>query len=343
MQKDLLMDSPSEQNSADITELENLIVPLDHNAPKDAVTAARKRITEFERLNVADTEFSAALAAWSGRLMLFESRTADSREALRFSQNRSPGNTASRVLAVRLETNAENKLALLDRELGIDPAGVLHIERARLLLDMRRYREAAAAFDTAFASGLNSVYRETYKEDRDRAWELRDADSGTGTKTAAILAKPSVSWQDLIELTTGETDLLTFISAGRSWPANDMFRRLLDRSFIPLTQNVTVIQWPQGLPRIGETVTRAGAAWYIWHLYAENHADRGLLSKYSSRYSGRQNAQSPISDLPLLSPYFDSVLGVVETELLSLPDGRNFSPSALVKGAELLTILKKIK
>jgi hypothetical protein len=44
-----------------------------------------------------------------------------------------------------------------------------------------------------------------------------------------------------------------------------------------------------------------------------------------------------------LSPFFDSILGCVENEYLSLPDGRNFRPDDPVRGAELLAILKRIQ
>jgi hypothetical protein len=67
-----------------------------------------------------------------------------------------------------------------------------------------------------------------------------------------------------------------------------------------------------------------------------------MLSRYSARYATGANPRSPIADIPALSPFFDSILGCVETEFLSLPDGRNFRPTQFIRGAELLTILKKI-
>jgi len=91
-----------------------------------------------------------------------------------------------------------------------------------------------------------------------------------------------------------------------------------------------------------EEVLRSGAAWYLWHLYAENRANRGLLSRYSSRYTSRPGAVSPIGDLPLLSPFFDSVLGCVESEFMALPDGRNFDPQGKVSAPALLAMLKRI-
>jgi hypothetical protein len=56
-----------------------------------------------------------------------------------------------------------------------------------------------------------------------------------------------------------------------------------------------------------------------------------------------QNPRSPIADLPLLSPFFDSIMGCVESEYMALPDGRNFAPAEQIRGAEFLTMLKKLK
>ena len=104
----------------------------------------------------------------------------------------------------------------------------------------------------------------------------------------------------------------------------------------------SITEWPNIKPNANDVVTRAGAAWFIWHLYAEARANRGMLSRYSARYATGANPRSPITDIPPLSPFFDSILGCVETELMSLPDGRNFQPTYPIRGAELLTILKKI-
>jgi hypothetical protein len=209
-------------------------------------------------------------------------------------------------------------------------------------MELRRYGEAAGAFDTAFVGTLPRVYRETYSESRALAWELRDTGPETRDRIMDIMALETGGWGDLIELTKAETDLLRFLTAGRDLPTAELFNRLLERSFIPATQDISLNEWPAAAPRMDDQVLRAGAAWFLWRLYAENRADRGLLSRYSSRYSGRTNARSPIADLPLLSPFFDAVLGCVETEIMTLPDGRNFIPAAAIRPSVFLGMLRKI-
>jgi hypothetical protein len=362
MGKDILVDTRTEIQLGNLAELERIIVALDRSGSaagpaRDNTAAARRRIAGLEAQTSADTGYSAALAAWSGRLYILEGKTAEAARQLKISQSLSPGNIQSLILSVRLEGDPQKRLALIDRELRIEappgetllpgssaaPAALLQIERGRVLLELRRYGEAAGAFDTAFAGGLDPVYRETYGESRSLAWELRNTLPETESKTMELLERGRISWIDLIELTKTETDLLRFLTAGRDVPSAELFNRLLERSFIPYTQDITVNEWPAAKPPMEEAVFRSGTAWFLWRLYAEHRADRGLLSKYSSRYARMTNPRSPIADLPPLSPFFDAVLGVVETELMSLPDGRNFNPREAVRGAEVLTMLKKVR
>jgi tetratricopeptide (TPR) repeat protein len=357
MGSDLRVDAMSAVRRGELAELEKMVVPLDGPAGTAGLrAAARTRIAELEKISSADGEYNAALAAWSGRLYIHEGKSSEALRKLKESQALSPGNTPSLILAIRLETEPQKRLALIDQELRITgpsagtglapegaaaPAAVLQIERGRTLMELGRYREAAAAFDTALAGTLPLVYRETYSESRTLAWELRDALPGAQGKTVEIMGRQGLMWTDLIELTKTETDLLRFLTAGRDLPGGELFNRLLERSFIPYTQDISLYEWPQVKPRMEDQVFRAGAAWFLWRLYAENRGDRGILSRYSSHYSRMINPQSPIADLPLLSPFFDAILGCVETEMMSLPDGKNFNPADPVRGSEFLGILKR--
>jgi tetratricopeptide (TPR) repeat protein len=344
VQKDLLISSMDEAARASIEELEETIVRLEAAPAANALASARRQIGELEKENIPDADFQALLAAWSGRLCLLENRTADSQRELKKSQTLAPGNYPALILEIRLERDRQKRLTIADNALSLDEpdgSGELSLERGRILLELNRFAEAVAAFDLAF--GLlegKPFYREIYQSARDRAWELRDIEAGN--RSAALMQNEWITWKDLIEITKTETDLLRFLTAGRDWPAEEIFNRLLDRSFIPSTQDINLIEWPQTKPRISGDVLRSGAAWFLWHLYAENRANRGLLSRYSSRYANTPNAKSPIQDLPLLSPFFDSILGSVESEFMYLPDGKNFNPGEKLRFSMYLSMLKKL-
>ncbi|MDR2019305.1 MAG: hypothetical protein LBQ14_00900 [Treponema sp.] len=342
LQKDIEYTSLDESAAADISELENRIVPLDNAFTRQDLSSLRQRINDLEKKALQDSVYRALLAAWSGRLFLLEGKNNDAGKQLLLSERLDPGNVQALVLAARLEQDPLKRLDLIGAYPETGVSGELQIERGRALITLQRYAEAVAAFDNAFVRlASREIYRETYQPVRDQAWELRDA-GGIENRTAEILLRPSLSWRDIIELTVNETNLLRFLTAGRDWPAGELFNRLLERSFIPLNQDVTVTEWGTRKPSQDDRVLRSGAAWYLWHLLAENRADRGLLTRYSNRYAARGGQRSPVPDLPLGSPYFDSVLGCVEREIMSLPDGRNFIPGETIRGAAFLGMLRKI-
>jgi tetratricopeptide (TPR) repeat protein len=349
---DIFIDSHREQVDSNLAKLEETIVPLEAAGGTEArrqqsdITSARQMISEMEKETSADADYSGRLIAWSGRLAILEGRYSEAQRLYRQSIAVSPGNITAVILGIRLEGDPEKRLLLVDAELAMtsqntESYGELQIEKGRSLIELNRFSEAAGAFDAAFASGLNNVYRESYEAGRNRSWELRNT-VNAAAGTLDVLGRDSITWRDCIAIAKNETQLLRFISGGRDISETEFFTRLLDRGFIPYTQDITVSDWPSSRPAGDEPVTRSGAAWFIWHLYAEARADRGLLSRYSARYATGLNPRSPIADVPPLSPFFDSILGCVETELLSLPDGRNFRPSEPIRGAELLAILRRI-
>ena len=351
--QDISIDSRHmEQAEENLAELEELIVSLEALGGTEArrrqseLSQARRMIGELERNASADANYSGMLIAWSGRLAILEGKYSEAQRLHRQSQVASPGNIPSIILGIRLEGDPEKRLELVERELATislqsNGFGELQIERGRSLMELNRFSEAAGAFDAAFSSGINSIYQESYEGGRIRAWELRNT-ADASAATMGLLAQEGISWRDCISIAKNETQLLRFISGGRDIGDAEFFNRLLDRAFIPYTQNINETEWPAAKPRADEIVTRSGAAWFAWHLYAEARANRGLLSRYSARYTTMTNPRSPIADVPLLSPFFDSILGCVETELMSLTDGRNFNPTPPVRGAELLAILKRI-
>ena len=343
MQKDLLLPGAGEKAFVQLAEIEEAVVRLDGGgADREGLAKARQQIAAMKG-TVADPDFQAQLAAWSGRLYLSEGRNSDAQREYRESQNLSARNLPGLILSFRLERDLSKRLSLIDNSLQTEGSlGELLIERGRVLFDLLRFSESVAAFDSAFVLlAQKPYYEEAYRVFRDKAWELRELENGKDSQIMEIARRDEITWKDLIEITKKETELLRFITAGRDWPAETIFAQLLERSFIPLTQDTEKIEWPFTKPPSTEVVLRSGAAWFLWHLNAENRANRGLLTRYSSRFAGAANAKSPIGDIDIRSPFFDPVLGCVESEFMSLPDGRNFLPAERVKGPEFLSMIKK--
>jgi len=342
--KDILLSSAGEKAYSSLSEIEETIIRLDGaGADRQGITGARQKISALEG-TVADNDFQAILAAWSGRLYLMEGKTNETQRELRKSQNLSPRNLPSQILSFRMERNLTARLSMIEACIETEgPLGKLLIERGRAFFELNRFSESVAAFDAAFVMlSEKHFYEEAYGSFRGKAWELRELEHATTSRTTEIARQGEITWKDLIEITRSETDHLRFITAGRDWPAETIFTQLLDRSFIPVTQDAALIQWPVTKPSSNEAVLRSGAAWFLWRLYAETRANRGLLTRYSSRFANTPNARSPIPDLDIRSPFLDSILGCVETEFMALPDGRNFFPAGRVRGTEFLSMLRKL-
>jgi len=354
LKDDISLNSQKDDTEKNLAKVEAAIIPLEAAGGAQArrrqneITSARQMIAGMERESAADADYSGKLIAWSGRLAILEGRYSEAQRLYRQSTAVSAGNVPSIVLGIRLEGDPAKRLEMINKELAFtgqrssaEGYGELQIERANSLFELNRFSEAAGSYDAAFSSGIAGVYRENYGTARNQAWDMRNT-SGVSAGSLGLLALESITWNDCITLAKNETQLLRFLSGGRDMPNTELFTRLIDRSFIPYTQDINLNEWPQARPVIGETVTRSGAAWFIWRLYAETRADRGLLSRYSARYATGSNPRSPIADVPALSPFFDSILGCVETEYISLPDGRNFRPALPMRGTELLAVLKKM-
>jgi len=352
LKNDISLNSQKDETEKNLVKVEAAVVPLEAAGGAQArrrqneINSARQMITGMERESAADADLSGKLIAWSGRLAILEGRYSEAQRLYRQSTAVSAGNVPSIILGIRLEGDPAKRLGMIEKELAVTGQrssgyGELQIERANSLFELSRFSEAAGSYDAAFSSGIAEVYRENYGNARNQAWEMRNT-SGVSAGSLGVLTLESITWNDCISLVKNETQLLRFISGGRDLPNTELFNRLIDRSFIPYTQDINLNEWPRARPVIGETVTRSGAAWFIWHLYAETRADRGLLSRYSARYATGSNPRSPIADVPALSPFFDSILGCVETEYISLPDGRNFRPALPMRGTEMLAVLKKM-
>jgi len=345
LQRDLMLSVADERVFRELAEIEENIVRLEAagQASQAELANVRRLIAALEG-TVADTHFQAILTAYSGRLFVMEGRNSNAQRELRRSQNLSTRNVPSVILSFRLERNIARRLSLIEESLQTHGSlGELLIERGRVLFDLSRFAESVAAFDAAFVLlHERPFYEEIFTPLRNSAWQLRGVEDRTADRIVDIVRRSEITWRDAIELTRHETQLLRFITAGRDWSAETIFSHLVDRAFIPLTQDTELTEWPPVRPSPNDLVLRSGAAWFLWHLHAENRANRNLLTRYSLRFAAMPDPRSPIPDISISSPFLDSVLGCVGARFMSLPDGRHFMPSEPVRGSEFLPMLRRL-
>lgn len=335
LQGDILASTANEEVSEEFAAVAATVVPLDTTSDTQKLREARTLVRNLESKEIKDAVFEARLLAWSGRLYLLEGKRPEAARALRMAQTRAGGETAVAVLESRLEQNAEKRLDYLDkfRNLADTPA-VLEIERARTLEELRRYREAVAAFDSAFPS-LPDYYRRTYEASRNRAWELRSLSPDHAKQSGDLAVKAEITLEDALVLLRDETVLLGNTTAGSHWTAEQLYRDLNSRGIIPVDSVGTI--------RLQDGMNRSYVAWLLWQLTAEYRGQPALKTRYSDRIRTLPNPRSPIADIPHGSRWFDSVMGCVEWEIMNLPDGKNFFPNQPVSGISFMEMLRRVK
>jgi hypothetical protein len=222
------------------------------------------------------------------------------------------------------------RLALLAE--GLDRSekkGRLRCERGRELLTAGRYAEAAQDLDEGLR-GLDPAYRALYGPDRERALSLAEAAREAGG--AAVVSQPGslegqLSLRGMVERAFRETHLLSSLSSN---PAPTY------AAVLPALQAAGLLLDPAAAPE--SLATRKAVAFFLWGLIARTEHDPKLLTQYRRKYS-----LSPVPDVGVEEPWFDAVLGVVERELMDLPDGVNFRPDQPVSGLEYLSILQRLQ
>ena len=90
-----------------------------------------------------------------------------------------------------------------------------------------------------------------------------------------------------------------------------------------------------------DKMTRKMCARFIWNAYVRHSGNLKMLSRYSEKYRKSGRTKSPVADLSVEDPDFDAVLGVVESEFMELPDGKNFKPDEGVTKLQFINWIKK--
>jgi hypothetical protein len=234
------------------------------------------------------------------------------------------------LVRAALESAPAKRLAVLEEGIAkAETKSRLLCERGRELLKAGRYAEAAQDLDEGLR-GLDPRYRALYGPDRERAFSLaqavRDAGTSVTVERPETLDAP-LTVRSLVERAFSQTRLLASLSSdpkptyAAALPALKAAGLLLDPSALP------------DAPALRKTV-----AFFLWGIVARTEHDPKLLTRYRRKYSF-----SPVPDIRVDEPWFDAVLGVVERELMDLPEGTNFLPDEQVTGLEYLSILQRLQ
>ena len=292
----------------------------------------------------------AHLQAMDGLLYYMENKTKKAQDFYKEAKGNQSDDIYVLLLGIRLEKTTENSLAKMEEILSYDGKnGTIMLEKGKLLYKKNQYDKAVAALDNAFLifdAEKKPKYREVYKPFRDNVWKLYSAgidDSVlNGSLKSADLAKP-LTKNVMLKLTIENTKLLEDFTGGGKISNAELTKKLTTYGVFSAAIDKNNSQNTAFAITNSNAISRIMAARYIWNLYVKAKGKPEMLTRYSTRYAKMTNPKSPIKDVDLKNPDFDAVLGVVETELMELPDGKSFRPDNIMTGLDFLAIIKKVE
>lgn len=327
---DLIAQSSGEQEQAALDSLELRLLDLRLAPDAAGLAALQAELARFAGKPGLNRRVQARCASLRGEAALLAK---DRPAAMGFADAAAVlADTDEGLWLVRagLEADAAKRLAVL--ELGAKKAekkSRILCERGEELFRAGRYAEAAQDLDEGLR-GLDPRYRDLYAADRDRAFSMAQAARDTGSITPPEQAQTlegQLTVRAMVERVFAETRLLSALSTNPT-PAAESVLYALDQAGILLEPEAP----------LDSTVSRKQVAFFLWGIVARMERDPKLLKKYSLKYS-----VSPVSDIPRDAPWFDAALGVVEREIMDLPDGVSFKPDEPVTGLEYLGMLGRLK
>ncbi|MGA2615912.1 MAG: hypothetical protein ABSG38_20930 [Spirochaetia bacterium] len=327
---DRVTSSPQEEDLARLDSLELRLLDLRLSPDPAGLAALRSELDRTAATLSTSRLLSARTAGLQGEAALL---AADQPAARHFADSAAGfSQTEDGVWLVRaaLEADPAKRLALLDQGLSVASRKPrLLCERGEELLREGRYAEAAQDLDEGLR-GLDDRYRALYGQDREKALNLAQAlkaGGSTPTTLSADALQAPLSVRAMVERAFSGTRLLSAFSS-RSNPSFEDAR--------PAVAGAGLLLQPDASP--DAAATRKDVALFLWGVILRLERNPKLVGSYRQKY-----AVSPVPDVPAEAPWFEATLGVVEREIMDLPDGVHFLPDGAVSGVEYLQMLARMQ
>ena len=276
-----------------------------------------------------DSAYLAKIYALYADYFLLKRDKSSAKKMLKIAESNNPYEEYVRLVTARLIFKNEERRDYLAGIIKKEPTSYrLICELGYVYYMLESYTEALVGFDASL-DFLPEEYTVLYGEKRDYCRKFYKVDNDIKKETALILERNKIFLSDMAALTQDNTHFLDFITGTNFWKPAMLAERLKAAGwYAPETDTAK------------DYTRRKDAALFLWHLIAGN--DTEMLSRYSFKYSGT-GKKSPIKDIEMDGIYFDSVLGVVEEDIIPLVDGLKFNPDGFVGGLEFYNWLKAVE
>lgn len=350
LQRDIVLSTDSFIQNEDVEYLEEKFVQYDAIAIMNGKIAPESPV--YLQLDILEKEIENTIKA-SGVNKILDSRLYALEGLANLLQNKKQ--KAKALYIKSLETNkGDSYTVILGSRLGevasLEDENIISGSNESVLLVLEQglshyangeYTDCVAKLDSAFIE-LPEYYREAYDEVRQNAWVLRNNSSLTEDKNVlSLLNKSQISIGDMIMITQETTDLFTTFNGGKKFSEAELFNRLKKDGYFNSVSNLEPLGKQDEVKR-NQLVVRSVAARFLWNMNFSNKPNDAVKTRNSSLYREKVG-YSPVPDVDINSNDFDAILGVIEQEIMSLPDGVNFDPEGKVSASEFSYWLQQLR
>ena len=327
---------------------------LEGSVPLDQVGGLLSDIGSYKSsTNVTEPYLIARLRAFEGLLCKMAGRSRDAEAAYSEARGLQKGDRYVQLLGCRLAKNTEDSLNQIDTLLKYDSKNsVLQLEKGKLLYQQKKYDQAISEIDNAFilfdGEGLPQ-YRTVYNPLRNYIWDLHTvygSDSDSDALHDMSDLQGNLTLETMVSLTMENTRLLeNYTFAGQKKNQKQKNKGLITNLEKAGYFSAAADQNNAAMSSLyitgADEITRKMCARFIWNAYVRRSGNLKMLSRYSEKYRASGRTKSPVNDVAVEDEDFDAVLGVIESEFMELPDGKNFQPDTAVTKLQFINWAKK--
>ena len=342
LQEDVLVQTDSENSvTRETSSFEDSFIDFDSAVLTGSVVSMKEMdrfVSDVESKLSAHTEpaLSARLQAFEGLVLLLERKTKKSLECYEKAKALQSGDEYVLLLNSRLQKNTSDSLKLLNEYLSFDSDNpIFLLEKGILLYKNKNYGEAVANMDNAFLifdQKNETVDREKYGSLRANAWKFHSA----GASVISSDPGAAISCERMVTLTTENTGLLDDFTLDSKITSAVLVKKLEAAGYFSAAGDIDENGFSSKEMISSDEITRTLCARFLWNVYVRETGNMKLLNAYSTRFSRRAKAESPVSDVPMNSIDFDACIGVVEKEIINLTDGLLFEGDKPVSELEFI-------
>ncbi|MCR5062729.1 MAG: hypothetical protein K6A89_05535 [Treponema sp.] len=316
---------------------------LSQDIQSDAKSLLEELNTYITNSHVAEPVLLARLTALKGLLQEMTKNKSAAENSYKQAASLQGSDRYVLLLSIRLEKDIDKKLTLTQNILNKDSENpVILLEKAKLLIKKNDYKNSLALIDDAFMIFTKEnleIYNDVYRPVRSYVWDLYTI--GNNQNTDAANLNEILNLNLLVELTASNTKLLDNYKSKSKTKTQDLIEVLRKERYFNNAKDYSGTGESYKDILESESISKKLCARFFWNLYVRKYGNQEMLTKYSERYKNR--TKSPIGDIALDDSDFDAVLGVIENEIMELPDGKNFLPDENVTVMDYLKWVKKIE